>query len=471
MNQVKKNFLYNVFYQMLAIFVPLITIPYVSRVLGVDGVGIYSYSYSIVYYFMLIAMLGINNYGSREIAKKRNNLEELSRTFSNIYFIQFIFSILSILIYVIYVLGYVKEYKSIFLLQSLYIFSSLIDINWFYYGVENFKLTVTRNSLIKLLSLILIFLFVRQPDDLWIYTLVLSVSTLISNCILLVFLKKYIKFSKIEKKEVIKNIKPCLILFIPVIAMKIYKVMDKTMIGVLSSITEVGYYSNADSILNVPMGIIVALGTVMLPRLSNMISNGDTENANRMFFKSLEFSLFFSIPIMFGMMAVGKNFAIIFLGSQFAKSGTIIQILSMTILFMTIANVIRTQYLIPNSHDKQYIFAIVSGAVVNLISNIIFISKYGCIGACVGTILAEFVVMLLHVIFANKYIPIVKYIFLEIKLFISGLLMFIVVNVINYININIFIKLFIQVIVGVFIYCGLNYKYIKSFINTKRKMK
>lgn len=480
MNQVKKNFIYNVFYQILAIIVPLITTPYASRVLGADGVGTYSYTYSIVYYFMLAAMLGINNYGSREIAKNRKNKEETSTAFWSIYAVQFIMSILVIAVYMIYVLNFAQEYKNIFIIQSLYVLSAMLDINWFYYGIENFRLTVTRNSLIKILSVILIFVFVKTRQDVWIYTLILAGSTLFSNCILLAFLKKYVDFKKIKKQDIIKHLKPCLILFIPVIAMKIYKVMDKTMIGVLSNVTEVGYYANADGIINIPMGIIIALGTVMLPRLSNMISNGDKENANKLLLKTVKFAIFMAVPIMFGILGIGKDFSIVFLGKEFAKTGTILQLLSVTILFMTIANVLRTQYLIPNNQDKQYIIAIVAGAVVNLILNSILIKPYGSIGACAGTILAEFTVMVLHVWFTNKQIPIVKKIFEEKWIFFKGIIMFIVVYLIGRINFNvsigttdigIYIKLCTQVIAGVIVYAGLNYRYIIENIDFKKILK
>lgn len=468
MNQVKKNFIYNIFYQMLAICVPLITTPYASRVLGADGIGIYSYTYSIAYYFMLIAMLGINNYGSREIARNRKNKDEISYTFWSIYLLQIIVSILVISVYIIYVLKFACEYKIIFIIQTLYVLSSMLDINWFYYGIENFKLTVTRNSLIKILSVVLIFIFVKTREDVWIYTLILAGSTLFSNCVLIFFLKKYVSIKKIKRDDIISHIKPCLILFIPVIAMKVYKVMDKTMIGIFSNTTEVGLYSNADGIINVPMGIIIALGTVMLPRLSNMISNGDKEKANELLFKTIKFSIFIAIPIMFGMIAIGKDFSVVFLGKQFEKSGIIIQLLSITILFMTIANVIRTQYLIPNNYDKQYIIAVVVGAVVNLISNSILIKPYGSLGACVGTILAEFTVMVLHIWFANKHIKIIKKIKEEKNIFVKGFVMFLVVYAIGLIDINIYMKLVIQVIVGMFIYSILNYKYIKENININK---
>lgn len=473
MNKLKINFIYNVFYQILAICIPLITTPYASRVLGVEGIGVYSYTYSIAYYFMITAMLGINNFGSREIAKVKDDKIKLSNLFISIYIIQIIASILTIIVYLLYITKIGSEYYIIYMIQLLYILSSLFDINWFYYGVENFKITVTRNSIIKIASVILIIIFVKSKNDVWLYTLILSGSTLFSNLILFVFLKKYItlhhfRLNIYNVKLIVSYIKPITVLFIPVIAMKIYKVLSKTMIGSLSNVVEVGYYSNADGIINVPMGIIIALGTVMLPRISNMISNGDSKDADRLFFKSFRFSLFIAVPIMFGLLSIGKNFSILFLGDGFEKSGIIVQLLSITIVFMTVGNALRTQYMIPNNYDKEYIISVVAGAVINVIFNFILIGKYGSLGATISTIMAEFTVMCFHVYFCNKKIPVVKEIFITNKdIFIKGFTMFICVTLFGFINLDVIYKIIIQIIIGVILYFFMNINYIKNSLVSK----
>jgi O-antigen/teichoic acid export membrane protein len=175
---VKKNFIYNFIYQILILILPLITVPYVSRVLGADGVGTYSYTYSIAYYFMIIAMLGLNNYGNRRIAKVRDNKEDLSKEFWSIYKLQLITSSIMIILYFLYVSLFATKYKLIAFIQILYVASSMLDINWFFFGIEKFKLTITRNTIIKVFSLILIFIFVKNENDLWKYTTILSSSIL-----------------------------------------------------------------------------------------------------------------------------------------------------------------------------------------------------------------------------------------------------------------------------------------------------
>ena len=244
MGEVKKNFLYNVVYQILILLIPLVTVPYISRVLGSSGIGIYSYTYSIVYYFMVFAMLGLNNYGNRSIAKVRDDEVKLSKTFKEIYCMQIITSISMIILYFLYLVVFNVKYKEIALIQSIYVISCLFDINWFFFGIEKFKLTVTRNTLIKILSLICIILFVKNKNDVWVYTLIVSGSVLLSQLFLWPFVKKYISNVNIKFESVLQHFKPCIKLFLPVIAVAIYKVMDKTMIGWFSNVSEVGFYEN-----------------------------------------------------------------------------------------------------------------------------------------------------------------------------------------------------------------------------------
>ena len=211
----KKNLIYNIIYQLLILILPLITMPYVSRVLGADGIGTYSYTYSIAYYFMIFGMLGLNNYGNRTIAKVRDDKDKLSKEFCSIYIFQLITTSAMIILYFIYILVFFEQYRYIAIIQSMYVISSMFDINWFFFGIEKFKLTITRNTFIKVLSLVLIFTFVKTVEDVWKYTAILAGSTLFSNIILFSFLKRYVKFTKINKYDVFKHFKPNLILFLP----------------------------------------------------------------------------------------------------------------------------------------------------------------------------------------------------------------------------------------------------------------
>lgn len=467
MKKTNKNFLYNLAYQLLSFLLPLITIPYVSRVLGVDNVGIYSFTYSIVSYFMLASMLGINNYGSREIAKVSENQIKRSKKFFSIYILQLFFTFLMILFFIVFVSFLNYNYKSILLIQSLYLLSCAFDINWYFFGMEKFKITISRNIIIKLLSLILIFIFVKTKNDLWIYTIILSLSTLISQLYLWFFMKREIKLVKVNKKEVFSNLSKCLILFIPVIAYSIYRITDKTMIGVLSDVTQLGNYESAEKIINIPLSIITALGTVMLPHMSNIKENEFSKKISSTF-KLCFFMLF---PIFVGLFIVAKDFSFVFFGEEFTFTYKIIRILLITILFSGITNVIRNNYLIPQSRDKIYVKSTIIGAVVNIIINLLLIKKFGAFGACVGTILAEFFVMFYQVIKTKEKIDYKLNLKLVIPFFIKSLFMGCFVIAVNiFMTEASLLKLIIQAILGIVIYFILNFNYIKyEFLGRSKK--
>lgn len=464
MKDVKKNFVLNIIYQILVLIIPLITVPYVSRILGSEGVGIYSYTYSIVYYFMIFAMLGLNNYGNRTIAKCRDDKKVLSKTFEEIYLMQLITSACMIVLYILYVILFDNKYTTIAFIQSMYVLSCAFDINWFFFGIEKFKITVTRNTIIKVLSLIAIFAFVKESEDVWIYTTILASGTLLSQLLLWPFVKRYVTKTKVRFSDVKKHFKPCLILFLPVIAVTIYKMMDKTMLGAMTNVSEVGFYESAEKIINVPNAIIAALGTVMLPRMSNIYSKGESSEAKKMIEYSINLMMFLAFAMTFGLIAISNDFTTLFFGEGFEKTGMLICLLSITVIFLSWGNVLRTQYLIPKELDKIYIISAFIGAFVNLIFNLIFIPIFASAGACIGTIVAEFVVMLYQTIMIRRELPIMRYIKDVIPFLLNAIVMFFIILGLGALNINVYVKLFAQIIVAVLIYCMLNYKYVISVI-------
>ena len=464
MESVKKNFIYNTIYQILLVILPLITAPYISRTLGANAVGVYSYTNSVAYYFILIAMLGISNYGNRTIASVRDNKEKLNEKFSSIYTLQFILFIIAIISYVVYSLFIASENNMIFLLQTFYVVSGLLDISWLFFGLEQFKLTVFRNVVIKILTVISMFIFVKDISDLWIYTLIMSLGTFISQLYLWFYVKKFVTFKKVSFRNITENIKPIIILFIPVIAYSIYKVMDKIMLGNMSNYSEVGYYNNAEKIINIPMGIITALGTVMLPRMSNMVANGKNDKSKQYISLSVKVVTIISSAIAFGLMGISNVFTPVFFGEGFEPSAKIIYLLSITVFFISWANVVRTQYLMPNNYDKIYVISTVIGGIVNLIINLLLIPKYAAVGAAIGTIFAEFSVMIMQVIAVRKEISVLKYIFEYMPVLIIGFCMMFIVNWLGTLIGDSIVTIVIQILVGgsFFLICTLAFLAIKK---------
>ncbi len=467
MKTTNKNFIYNLIYQIFAFVIPLITTPYISRVLGVENIGIYSYTYSIVNYFMLAILLGINNYGAREIAKSTTR-EERSKKFLSIYYLQLINSIVCILIFLLFVIFSNVEYKQILIIQTIFLISAMLDINWFYFGMEKFKITISRSMIIKLLSLIFIFILVKKETDLWIYILVLSLSTLISQLYLWIFIKKDVTLVKVSFKDIYLNYKPCIILFIPVIAYSIYRVMDKTMIGYFSDTIQLGNYESAEKIINIPLSIITALGTVMLPHMSKVSTKEYSEKIK----DTYKLCFFMIFPICAGLLLVSKNFCNIFFGNGFDITPNLINLLIITVLFSCITNITRNNYLIPKSKDNIYVKSTICGAIVNFIFNLLFIPKYGAYGACFGTILAELVVMIYQIICTRidiKYIDNLKAI---LPFFIKSIIMSIVILVLSYFINNNYAKIILQIIIGGIVYFALNINYVRyDFLAISKKNK
>lgn len=450
MKSLKKNVLYNSIYQFLILFLPFITAPYLARVIGATGVGIYSYSYSVAQYFVYIAMLGLNNYGNRSIASVNHDREKRSKVFSEIYCMQLITSVCSVILYIAYII--LSEEKVAASIMLLYVFSAMFDINWLFFGTENFKLTVTRNTIIKIGCLVAIFLFVKDSGDTYVYVLIMALSTFISQAALWPFVKREVDFKFPKLNDIIKHFKPNLLLFIPVVAVSIYKVMDKIMLGSLSSTEVLGYYEYANKIYDIPLLLVTAIGTVMLPRMTYLYSNDKLNEATKYLDETMEYVLAFANAATMGLIAIADEFVLLYYGKAFMQSGIIIKYLCVTIVVVAAGNVLRTQYLIPKKRDAVYSISAILGAVVNFIINAILIPSKGAIGAAIGTIAAEFVVFAYQAFCVRKEIKWSKYILMEFQYLILAVVMWFAITKIT-LN-STFGTLVIRIVLGAIIYGG-----------------
>lgn len=458
MKSIKKNLKYQTVLQILNTILPLITSPYLSRVLLAEGLGIFSYTQSIINYFTLIAMLGVINYGTRTIASCGENKKERSIIFWNIYALQVFVSMISLSTYIIYVSLFLKENVVIAWFQIFWIIAAMFDISWVFFGVEDFTTTVKINMFIKVISVLAILIFVKSIDDLWIYTLIMSGSTFLASILLWKFLFKIINITEIKNikiKEICKHIKPNLILFIPLLAMSIYHIMDKTMLGILSSYKQIGYYYNADKIINIPIGIITGIGTVMLPRITSIVNSGYKKEADEIFKFSIEMIAIISIAMTFGIAAISSKFVPFFFGKGFEQCILLIRVLSPVLIIKGLSYTAKMQYLIPNFKEKIFIESVFLGAVVNLITNIILIPKLAAMGAVLGTLIAEFVSCFWQYIYILKNIKLNDLIFKFCVYILFGFIMFITIYIIgNLINSNV-ISIVIEVLLGMISYGGL----------------
>lgn len=444
----KTNLIMSISYKILTLFVPLLTTPYLSRVLGAEGIGTYSYEYSIAYYFMLFIMLGLENYGNRTIAEVSHNKEERSRIFWEIYTVQIINAIISSVAFTIYVIFFAQN-KTMGWIMFGFIVSAAIDITWFFYGIEEITATVLRNLLIKLLTLVLIFTCVKQQGDIYRYALIMSISTAVSQACLWVLLKKQVYFVKVSFRSIVKHIKPLYILFIPVLAVSLYRVMDKIMLGSMTLKSEVGFYESAEKIVQLPIQVINAFGIVMMPRITNLLSLGEEDKTFKYINSSIKGMMLISAFLSFGIMAVSNMFVPLFYGPGYEKCIGLFYILLPSSWFLAFSNVLRTQYLIPKKKDKLYIISIFCGAIVNMVVNLILISKLASIGAAIGTLCAEATVCIVQSIGIRKELPIWQYFVTSIWCIAVGCGMYMLIKLIPISFKNNIINLLVAIIIGI----------------------
>lgn len=420
----KKNAMYNIAYRMFSVLLPLITAPYLSRVAGDYGVGLYSCAWSVSYIFCLIGMLGLNDYGVRTIARVRDDRKELDKTFSEIWQMQLLVAAATLLFWFAYVFIIAGEEKNIAFHLSLMSVSCLCSFDWCLMGLDIFRPIALRNTFVKVLAAISVFLFVRSPDDLWIYAFVWSAATLAGNLSCVTTLRKKVRYHRVPLSDSLKHLAPCSVLFISVMAVNIYRTMDKVMVSAISGMAENGLYENAEKIIYCLSGFISAIGTVMMPKISNLWKKGEVSRVRRHIDKSMEIVICMVSAMAFGIASIADVFAPLFYGEDFAYSGTLMIPLAFTLIMIGFANVIRTQWVLPQGRDTIFVKSVCAGAVVNLLANAVLIPSLGGMGAVIGTLMAELSVPVVQFIILRKELPYARFAGYVAVYAVIGLLMF-----------------------------------------------
>ena len=463
---IAKNYIYNLIYQMLTILLPLITTPYLSRVLGAESIGIYGYTISIVTYFILFGTLGVSMYGQREIAYKADDKKARSKTFWEIIAIRTIsLSISIVLFYFIY--GRTGEYALYYRILIIQLVANVFDISWLFQGIEEFDKTVIRNLIVKLLSLILIFVVIKEPSDLWKYFLIYVSAELIGNVTLWLYVPKYLEKVDIKKLELRKHIKPTISLFVPQIAIQIYTVLDKTMIGqITGDMTEVGYYEQAQKIVKAALVVTTALQTVMNSRIANAYATDNKEEIKKCLDKSFEFVWCLTIPMMFGIMAIATKFVPWYYGEGFEGVIPILISTSPILVAIGLSGITGIQYLVQIGKQKEFTVSVTVGAIVNIIFNIILIRLWKGMGAAIASVIAEITILVIQLIYIKNEISILEILKSSIKCIISGSVMFMIVNILTkYMSVSI-INTVIEIVIGAIVYILmliiLKYQFLKN---------
>lgn len=467
------NFIYQFLYQFVVLIIPLALSPFLTRTLRESSLGIFTYVDSIAYYFIIIGMLGISRHGQRLISQNSDDQRLLRKSFWSLFSVHIVFCTIAVVLYFLFISIFVNENRVIYIIDGLYVASAMFDITWFFYGIENFKSVVIKNLVVRLGSCILIFLFIKSPSDLWLYTLINAGSILIGQISVLPQAVKIVPPISFNKTDVKQHIKPLFVFAISVIAAALYTVFDKTLLGIITVKENVAFYEYANKIITVPKTIIGVIGTVMFPRVCRLSKNGDIDAQKRYIGYSFFSTAFIGMGAMFGILAVGQLFINIYYGTSFAICGPIMMALSPVIYIVGTGDVIRTQIMIPNGMDKQFNICILLNAVINLILSIMLIPILGIYGAVIGTLSAELFGLIYQIYLCRDYIKFKDILQSLIPFIIIGMIMFLFVNTISKQLNSSLSDLMIEISGGIAVYfiCVLIYLFLFKKDILKRFMK
>ena len=442
--KVIKNYLYNLSYQILTIILPIITVPYVTRIFTSEDLGNYVFYSSIVNYFSLFAMLGVAVYGTKQIAAA----SDVSSTFWNIYAIQLIASLLALIAYVIAVIIIPNMGGIIPIILGVVLFSKMIDISWLFAGKEDFKKITLRNTVVKLSGVISIFTLVKSSEDLYLYAFLIVLFDFLGQFVMWVPAKKFIKRPSFNKKTIKKNLHPIVLLFLPQVAISLYVVLDKTLLGILGSYSDVGIYEQGQKLTSILITVVSSLGAVMLPRVANLLSEKKEKEAQNMVRFSFILYNMIIFPMIFGLIAVNEVFVKLFLGENFQDVKYVLYIIVFNLMFIGWTNILGYQVLVARNKNKEFMLSTTIPAFVSVVVNIAVIPFFGYIGASMTSVVVEILVFAIQWYYSRNIInKTLLFNFDLVKIISASLLMFIAIMLCKY-------MLGLEGIVGLLIYIG-----------------
>ena len=398
--KVIKNYLYNLSYQILTIILPIITVPYVTRIFTSEDLGSYGFYYSIVSYFSLFAMLGIGIYGTKQIAAAR----DVSSTFWNIYAIQLIASLLALFVYVMTLLSIPKMSRIVPIILGIVLLTKMIDISWLFTGKEDFKKITLRNTMVKVAGVISIFTFIKSSEDLYLYIFLIVIFDFLGQFVMWIPAKKFIKRPSFDTKIIKKNLHPVVLLFLPQVAISLYVVLDRTLLGLLGSYSDVGIYEQGQKLTSILLTVVSSLGAVMLPRVANLLSERKEKEAQNMVRFSFILYNLIIFPMIFGLIAINEVFVKLFLGQNFQDVKYVLYIIVFNIMFIGWTNILGYQVLVVRNKNKEFMLSTTIPAFVSVAVNIAVIPFFGYIGASITSVVVETLVFAIQWYYSRNII-------------------------------------------------------------------
>lgn len=471
----KLNASLNIIKQCMNLLFPLITFPYSSRILNPEGIGKVNFALSIVSYFALLAGLGIGKYATREAAKIRDDKVLLSKFTKEILTINFTTTLISYALFFIalFAVPRFSEYRALLCICSSTILFSTFGMEWLYNAKEEYVYTTVRGMCFQVLSLILLFTTVKTKDDYVRYAAINVISSVGSNILNFVNIRRLVDFKIKAQREIKKHIKPILILFAASVAVSLYNELDKTMIGFLANDEQVGFYSASTKITKLVISLITAILTVISPRLSNYAET-DRKKYDDLLEKTFNIMLLLCLPFMFGLIVMARPLTLLFCGENFEPSVRIMQVMSVIIFMIPLATFCSTQVFLPQRKDKFTLYPVFVGAVVNALFNVVLILKFGGLGAGIATVIAETSVTFASFILVKKMeIGLSKLFRSFYHYIISSLIMAFVVFFLGKIMPSNLIFIFLRIFAGVALYflslILLRNVYVKDFLSNLKR--
>ena len=400
----KLNFIMNAILTMSSFLFPLITFPYVSRILLPIGTGKVSFANSVVTYFVMISQLGIPTYGIRACAIVMNDEEKMKKTVYELFLINVVMSILAYIVFfgaLIYV-PRLRADRTLFLITGTLIFFNTIGVEWLYKALEQYTYITVRSIIFKFIALIAMFALVHDVDDYVIYGGISIFAASASNAFNFIRLRKIIGKKKVSQLNFKQHFKPVFTFFIISCATTIYTNLDNVMLGFMKDDVEVGYYNAATKIKNILVSIVTSLGTVLMPRASYYLQNGMEDEFYKLSKKAIKFVFLAATSMMIYFMLFAREGVLFLSGEAFESAILPMMIVMPTLLFIGLTNIMGIQMLVPMGREDAVMISTFAGAIVDLILNAIAIPILGASGAAIGTLVAEFVVLIVQLIYLRK---------------------------------------------------------------------
>lgn len=435
-----KNYIYQFIYQFINLLVPIVTLPYITKVLGPENLGEYTYSFSIISYLILFSDLGIKMYGSRKIAYLSDSIEEQSKVFVELFLQKFVFTIIILIGTIIYF--NINKYPSLYYIQSLNLIAFVLDISWFFQGIEEFKKITIRNIISKIILIIGLFLFIKNQTDLIRYTYLIVIINFFSNLAFWVSINKYVKIQKIKNIKIFRYIKESFEMFLPQVAISIYALLDRVMLGYLSKKEYVTYYDVSNKLVIISMILVTTAGGIFLPRISNLYFKNQIKEIKKLINKTSAIFNLIAFPLMFGIIAISDNLVDILFTSSYDNMKVLLKVMALTIIFWSWNNITGSQILLPTGRERKLTISVTIGAVLNIFLNYFLIKRYNALGATIATVFTEGIVTGIQIYYSRDYFIFpVKTI---LKALLSSIVMFLVIIQLK--------NLFLQILLGIIIY-------------------